>query len=80
MIMMNSLYHSADGLSRKQCGMRGECAMKKKPWIDETGACRCESCGKKVPQEALFWERGLGYCKACFREIEQERKKRHSDS
>ncbi len=54
--------------------------MKKKPWIDETGACRCESCGKKVPQDGLFWERGLGYCKACFREIERERKKRHSDS
>ena len=39
------------------------------PWKDASGNCRCESCGKVVPEQQLHWEKRLGYCETCFAEI-----------
>ncbi len=54
-----------------------EITMNQKPWKDAKGNCKCESCGKTVPKNELYWERGLGYCKACHKEIQiyNQRKK-----
>ena len=38
-------------------------------WKDEKGRCRCESCGKIVPEHKLRWEKHLGYCEKCYAEI-----------
>ena len=46
------------------------------PWTDKNGSCKCESCGKTVPEAQLKWEKGLGYCPKCFSEIEKYNKKR----
>ncbi len=50
--------------------------MKKKPWIDNIGQYRCECCGRAVLRQKLYWERGLGYCKICYREILAENQKK----
>lgn len=44
--------------------------MMNKTWKDEKGNCKCESCGKKVPQNKLYFDRGLSYCKACYNDIQ----------
>ncbi len=48
--------------------------MQKKPWIDQNGNYRCESCGKIVLQQEMQWETGLGYCQACYKEILEEKR------
>ena len=40
-------------------------------WIDESGNYHCESCGKIVEKENLFFEKCLGYCADCYREIQE---------
>jgi len=40
-------------------------------WIDESGNYHCESCGKIVEKENLFFEKYLGYCKECYEEIQE---------
>jgi hypothetical protein len=40
-------------------------------WIDELGKCHCESCGRVVEKENLFFEKHLGYCKECYEEIQE---------
>ena len=47
--------------------------MQTKPWIDQNGNYRCESCGKTVVPQELQWEKGLGYCSACYQEISEEK-------
>ena len=47
-----------------------------KQWKDKDGNCRCESCGKTVSQDKLYWERGLGYCASCYKEIQKYNKKK----
>ncbi len=42
-------------------------------WKDKNGNCKCESCGRIVPENKLKWEKGLGYCKDCYREIKKYR-------
>ena len=48
---------------------------KKELWKDENGSCRCESCGKIVPEKELHWEKHLGYCAKCYKEIQKYYKK-----
>lgn len=38
-------------------------------WKDKNGNCKCESCGRIVPEEQLNWDKELGYCEECYREI-----------
>lgn len=40
-----------------------------KPWKDSNGNCKCESCGKCVPENQLKWHKGQGFCKICYEEI-----------
>ena len=49
--------------------------MKKEPWTDKDANCKCESCGRIVPKEKLYWERGLGYCKSCYKEIQKYKRR-----
>lgn len=52
--------------------------MNQKPWKDAKGNCKCESCGKTVPKNSLYWERGLGYCKACYKDIQRYNQRKRS--
>ncbi len=52
--------------------------MNQKPWKDAKGNCKCESCGKTVPKNSLYWERGLGYCKACYKDIQHYNQRKRS--
>lgn len=45
------------------------------PWKDKNGNCKCESCGRIVPENKLKWERGLGYCSSCYAEIQRYKAK-----
>ena len=45
-------------------------------WIDESGHYHCESCGRIVKKEDLFFEKHLGYCEECYREIQEYEKNR----
>ena len=40
-------------------------------WRDEYGNYLCESCGRVVEKENLFFEKHLGYCKECYEEIQE---------
>lgn len=40
-------------------------------WKDQDGNCKCESCGKMVPEDQLNWDKDLGYCEECYREIKE---------
>ena len=46
------------------------------PWKDKNVSCRCESCGKIVPEKELRWEKHLGYCASCYKEIQEYNKKK----
>lgn len=43
----------------------------KKKWLDEDRKCKCESCGRIVPEKQLNWDKDLGYCEECYREIKE---------
>ena len=45
------------------------------PWKDDKGNCKCESCGRVVPESQIKWEKGLGYCPECYAEIVRYNKK-----
>lgn len=40
-------------------------------WKDKSGNCKCESCGKIVTEAELNWDKDLGYCEDCYREIKE---------
>ena len=44
-------------------------------WKDKNGLCRCQSCGKSVPKNKLHWEKYLGYCDKCYKEIQDYNRK-----
>jgi len=44
-------------------------------WTDESENYHCESCGKIVEKENLFFEKYLGYCIDCYREIQEHENK-----
>lgn len=43
----------------------------KNVWKDKTNNFRCESCGKSVFEKDLYYEKGMGYCKECFDDIQK---------
>lgn len=45
-----------------------------KLWKDKNGDCKCESCGKIVPERKLKYDKGLAYCITCYSEIQNYRK------
>lgn len=49
-------------------------------WKDAKGRCRCESCGKIVPENKLRWEKNLGYCEKCYAEIMKYNQKHKNKS
>lgn len=40
-------------------------------WKDKNGNCKCECCGKVVPEFRLHWDKELGYCEECYSEIQE---------
>jgi Zn finger protein HypA/HybF involved in hydrogenase expression len=56
---------------------KGEIHMEKNKiiWKDKNGLCRCQSCGKSVPKNKLHWEKYLGYCDKCYKEIQDYNRK-----
>ena len=51
------------------------CFIEKTAWRDKNGSCKCESCGKTVPENKLKWDKGMGYCDKCYTEIKKYRNK-----
>lgn len=43
----------------------------KKKWLDEDRKCKCESCGRIIPEDHLKWDNDLGYCEECYHEIKE---------
>ena len=61
-------YNCYNGIMGLDAG--GEIKLKKK-WLDENRECKCESCGRIIPEERLKWDNDLGYCEDCYREIKE---------